>query len=148
MCAGPLPGYGFDVLLFVTGAISTWLQPVVPGRRRMGGGFRLPPASSPWVRRPQVESIDPRRLSLPWMRSYGHIQDFARGPHHSCQPLCQPRNGERLGQHPDVVSAMSQAQNREGNARVESSGKPDAWKLARPVWGWGRGVIPRPTPQK
>ena len=30
--------------------------------------------------------------------------------------------------------------------RIESSGKPDAWKLARPVWGWGRGAIPRPTP--
>ena len=30
--------------------------------------------------------------------------------------------------------------------RLESSGKPDAWKLARPVWGWGRGEIPRPTP--
>ena len=30
---------------------------------------------------------------------------------------------------------------------LELSGKPDAWKLARPVWGWGRGVIPRPTPQ-
>ena len=30
--------------------------------------------------------------------------------------------------------------------RVESSGKPDAWKLARPVWGWGRGETPRPTP--
>lgn len=30
--------------------------------------------------------------------------------------------------------------------REESSGKPDAWKLARPVWGWGRGEIPRPTP--
>jgi len=29
---------------------------------------------------------------------------------------------------------------------LELSGKPDAWKLARPVWGWGRGVIPRPTP--
>ena len=29
---------------------------------------------------------------------------------------------------------------------LESSGKPDAWKLARPVWGWGRGEIPRPTP--
>ena len=29
---------------------------------------------------------------------------------------------------------------------VESSGKPDAWKLARPVWGWGRGAILRPTP--
>lgn len=28
----------------------------------------------------------------------------------------------------------------------ESSGKPDAGKLARPVWGWGRGAIPRPTP--
>ena len=28
----------------------------------------------------------------------------------------------------------------------EPSGKPDAWKLARPVWGWGRGAIPRPTP--
>ena len=26
------------------------------------------------------------------------------------------------------------------------SGKPDAGKLARPVWGWGRGEIPRPTP--
>ena len=30
--------------------------------------------------------------------------------------------------------------------RVEPSGKPDAWKLARPVWGWGRGETPRPTP--
>ena len=30
--------------------------------------------------------------------------------------------------------------------RLESSGKPDAWKLARPVWGWGRGATPRPTP--
>jgi len=29
---------------------------------------------------------------------------------------------------------------------LESSGKPDAWKLARPVWGWGRGETPRPTP--
>ena len=29
---------------------------------------------------------------------------------------------------------------------LESSGKPDAGKLARPVWGWGRGAIPRPTP--
>jgi len=28
----------------------------------------------------------------------------------------------------------------------ESVRKPDAWKLARPVWGWGRGVSPRPTP--
>ena len=28
----------------------------------------------------------------------------------------------------------------------ETSGKPDAWKLARPVWGWGRGGTPRPTP--
>ncbi len=30
---------------------------------------------------------------------------------------------------------------------TESSGKPDAWKLARPVWGWGRGAIPRSTPR-
>ncbi len=29
---------------------------------------------------------------------------------------------------------------------TESSGKPDAWKLASPVWGWGRGETPRPTP--
>jgi molybdopterin-synthase adenylyltransferase len=29
---------------------------------------------------------------------------------------------------------------------LESFGKPDAWKLARPVWGWGRGETPRPTP--
>ncbi len=28
---------------------------------------------------------------------------------------------------------------------TESSGKPDAWKLARP--GWGQGAIPRPTPR-
>ena len=45
------------------------------------------------------------------------------------------------------VSTLSQTQNREGTMRVESSGKPDAWKLARPVWGWGRGETPRPTPQ-
>jgi transposase len=31
---------------------------------------------------------------------------------------------------------------------LEPSGKPDAWKLARPVWGWGRGAIPRPTPRR
>jgi len=30
---------------------------------------------------------------------------------------------------------------------TEPSGKPDAWKPARPVWGWGRGETPRPTPQ-
>jgi len=29
----------------------------------------------------------------------------------------------------------------------ETSGKPDAWKLARPVWGWGLGEIPGPTPR-
>jgi hypothetical protein len=29
---------------------------------------------------------------------------------------------------------------------LESSGKPDAGKLARPVWGWGQGVTPWPTP--
>ena len=29
---------------------------------------------------------------------------------------------------------------------LESSGKPDAGKLARPVWGWGQGVIPWPDP--
>ena len=29
---------------------------------------------------------------------------------------------------------------------LESFGKPDAVKAARPVWGWGRGEIPRPTP--
>ena len=23
--------------------------------------------------------------------------------------------------------------------RLESSGKPDTWKLVRPVWGWGPG---------
>ena len=47
-----------------------------------------------------------------------------------------------------LVSALPQAQNREGKMRVESSGKPDAWKLARPVWGWGRGETPRPTPPR
>lgn len=31
--------------------------------------------------------------------------------------------------------------------RVASSGKPDAMKVARPVWGWGRAAIARPTPQ-
>jgi len=34
----------------------------------------------------------------------------------------------------------------EARKSVELSGKPDAWKLARPVWGWGRGAVPRPTP--
>jgi len=32
--------------------------------------------------------------------------------------------------------------------RVESSGEPDAWKLARPVRGWGRGETLRPTPPR
>ena len=41
---------------------------------------------------------------------------------------------------------MRQAQNCEGSMCLESSGKPDAGKLARPVWGWGRGATPRPTP--
>ena len=31
---------------------------------------------------------------------------------------------------------------------LEPSGKPDAWKLACPVWGWGRGETPRPTPPR
>jgi len=43
---------------------------------------------------------------------------------------------------------MSQAQECEGSSGLESSGKPDAWKLARPVWGWGRGETPRPTPPR
>ena len=38
-------------------------------------------------------------------------------------------------------------ENREGKRSAESFGKPDAMKVARPVWGWGRGEIPRPTPQ-
>ncbi len=99
---GPLPRYGVDVLLSVTGTVSTRLQPAVPGRRRMGGGFRLPRTSTAWLRRPQVEGFGSRRLSLPWLRGRGHIQDLARGPYRTCQPLCQPRNGERLGQHPDA----------------------------------------------
>ena len=44
------------------------------------------------------------------------------------------------------MSAMPQAQIGEGSKRVESSGKPDAVKAARPVWGWGQGEIPWPTP--
>jgi len=43
---------------------------------------------------------------------------------------------------------MSQAQEYERRSGLESSGKPDAWKLARPVWGWGRGETPRPTPPR
>lgn len=30
----------------------------------------------------------------------------------------------------------------ESEQSLESMGKPDAWKLARPVWGWGRAVMP------
>jgi len=30
---------------------------------------------------------------------------------------------------------------------TEPFGKPDAWKLARPVWGWGQGETPWPTPR-
>ena len=43
---------------------------------------------------------------------------------------------------------IDEVQRRLSKLRVESSGKPDAWKLARPVWGWGRGETPRPTPRK
>jgi hypothetical protein len=31
-------------------------------------------------------------------------------------------------------------------SRSRHSGKPDAGKLARPVWGWGPGAIPETTP--
>jgi len=30
----------------------------------------------------------------------------------------------------------------------ELFGKPDALKGARPVWGWGLGAVPGPTPQR
>ena len=98
----------------VAGAVSTRLSPAVPGRRRMGGGFRPPRPSPARLRRPQVEGFGSRRLSLPWLRGRGYVQDLARGPYRTCQPLCQPRNGEQLGQHPDALSAMPQAQDCEG----------------------------------
>lgn len=41
---------------------------------------------------------------------------------------------------------MSQVENREGIMSTELSEKPDAMKVARPVWGCGRGEIPLPTP--
>jgi hypothetical protein len=94
---GPLPGHGSDVLLCVAGAVSTRLQPAEPGRRRMGGRLRPPRPFAARLRRPQVEGIGSRRLSLPWMCSRGHVQDFTCGPYRTCQPLCQPRNGEQLG---------------------------------------------------
>ena len=81
------------------------------GRRRMGRRIRLPRSSATRARRPQVEGSGSRRLSLPWLRRHGHCPDFARGPYRTCQSLCQPRNGERFGQHPDAMSAMPQAQN-------------------------------------
>ena len=33
-----------------------------------------------------------------------------------------------------------------GAKSLESIGKPDALKVARPVWGWGQGETPWPTP--
>ena len=71
--------------------------------------------SSARMRRPQVEGFGSRRLSLPWMRGRGHIQDLACGPYRTCQPLCQPRDGEQLGQHPDacVYDATSSKHARE-----------------------------------
>jgi len=86
--------------------VSAWQQPATPGRRRVGNGFRLPRAPPTRLRRPQVEGFGSRRLSLPRVRCRGYVQDFARGPYRTCQPLCQPRDGERLGQHPDFVSAL------------------------------------------
>ena len=47
------------------------------------------------------------------------------------------RNGQQLGQHSGALSAVSQAQDREGTMSLESFGKPDAMKVARPVWGLG-----------
>src|SRR5208337_11435 len=113
----------------------------------MGSRVRSFRTSQTGRRRHQVESFDPRRLSLPWLRGRGNVQDLARGSYQTRQQLCQPRNGEQLGKHLDTLSTMPQAQACEGTMSTESSGKPDAWKLARPVWGWGRGETPRPTPR-
>jgi hypothetical protein len=57
-----------------------------------------------------------------------------------------------------TVSAISEAKSNamdcdgvrpsaEAFQQLRQSGEPDAWKLARPVRGWGRGAIPRPTPR-
>ena len=71
--------------------------------------FVLPDRPRPGQRRPQVEGSGSRRLSLPWVRGHGHVQDLAGGPYRTCQPLCQPRHGEQLGQHsrPFVFDATS-----------------------------------------
>ena len=52
-----------------------------------------------------------------------------------------------LMHNPTWIAAACDRVLKRSRMRVESSGKPDAWKLARPVWGWGRGETPRPTPR-
>jgi len=44
------------------------------------------------------------------------------------------------------VFVLPQAENLFGQESLELIGKPDAWKLARPVWGWSLGEIPGLTP--
>ena len=56
--------------------------------------------------------------------------------------MLENRGLRQIWRYPDEHRRTS-AETRES---VELSGKPDAWKLARPVWGWGRGETPRPTP--
>ena len=46
------------------------------------------------------------------------------------------------------MSCLSSRQDSTGKfeTSLETAGEPDAWKLARPVRGWGGGETPPPTP--
>ena len=62
----------------------------------------------------------------------------------------------RLWEQPSNIGSIVQAAKdcdgvrprAESLSESRQSGEPDAWKLARPVRGWGRGEIPRPTPRE
>ena len=80
--AGPLPGYGIDVLLCRRrNRINLAVNQPYPEDDEWEAAFVLPRPSTARRRRPQVEGSGPRRLLLPWLRGRGYLQDLACGPY-------------------------------------------------------------------
>ena len=120
----------------------------ISGRRRMGGGFR-PPRTS----RPGCGDLKWKALVRDGFHCRGcgvTVTSKTSQADHTV-PVNRFANLE-MANSLDNIKTLCLRCHKLKTARetmcLESSGKPDAWKLARPVWGWGRGEIPRPTPHE
>ena len=146
LCAGPLPGHGGDVLPTVAGAVSTRLHPSYSEDDEWEAAFVLRERS-----RPGCGDLKWKALVRDGFHCRGCAVVVTSKTSHADHivPVNRFANLE-MANSLDNIQTLCLRCHKLKHARetmsTESSGKPDAWKLARPVWGWGRGVTPRPTP--